>query len=151
MLYIAFGSKSLIPEGFIMQTATQAERRPGYAGLAVVALWGITFIGARLLLDKDLQLPTWAKVTAALAPVIPTALFLWCIVRAIGELDELHRRVHLEALAVAFPLAILMLMTLGLLQLAINLPAEDWSYRHVWIYLPMFYFLGYALAWRRYR
>ena len=28
-------------------------------------------------------------------------------------------------------------MTLGLLQLAIDLPPEDWSYRHVWAYLPL--------------
>ena len=134
-----------------MDATTRTERRPGYAGLAVVALWGISYIAARFLLDRDLQLPQWARLTAALVPIIPSALFLWCIVAGIRELDELHRRVHLEALAFAYPLAILLLMTLGLLQLAIDLPVEDWSYRHVWIYLPLFYFLGYALAWRRYR
>jgi hypothetical protein len=134
-----------------METTVRAERRPGYAGLAVVALWGISYIAARFLLDRDLHLPQWAKVAAALVPIVPTALFLWCIAQAIRGLDELHRRVHLEALALAYPLAILMLMTLGLLQLAIELNMEDWSYRHVWVYLPLFYFLGYALAWRRYR
>ena len=91
------------------------------------------------------------KLTAALVPIFPTVLFLWFVVSAIRGLDELHRRVHLEALAIAYPLAILLLVTLGFLQLAIDLPAEDWSYRHVWIYLPCFYFIGLALAWRRYR
>jgi hypothetical protein len=122
-----------------------------YTGWAVTALWAITFIGARFLLDKDLQLPTWIKVTAALVPILPTALFLWFLVSTFRELDELHRRVHLEALAIAFPLSILLLVTLGFLQLAIDLPTEDWSYRHVWVYLPIFYFLGLAIAWRRYR
>jgi len=54
-------------------------------------------------------------------------------------------------LAFAFPMAILLLMVLGLLQLAIPLSPEDWSYRHVWSFLPLFYFAGLALAWRKYK
>jgi hypothetical protein len=38
-----------------------------------------------------------------------------------------------------------------LLELAIGLDPKDWSYRHVWIYLPLFYFVGLAIAWRRYK
>jgi hypothetical protein len=120
-------------------------------GWAVTALWAVTFVGARLLLDKDLQLPAWVKVTAALIPILPTALFLWLAVSALRGLDELHRRVHLEALVIAYPLAILLLVTLGFLQLAIELPPEDWSYRHIWPFLPCFYFLGLAIAWKRYK
>ena len=122
-----------------------------YGGWIVTAFWGITFVGARLVLDKDSPFPQWVKVVAALIPIVPTALFLWFVVRAIGGMDELHRRVHLEALAIAYPLAILLLVTLGFLQLAIDLPAEDWSYRHIWPYLLCFYFLGLFIAWRRYR
>jgi len=132
-------------------TASSTERRSMYAGWAVAALWAITFLGARLVLDKDFQAPSWVKVAAALVPILPTALFLWFVVSAIRGLDELHRRVHLEALAIAYPLAILLLVTLGFLQLAIDLPAEDWSYRHVWVYLPCFYFIGLVIAWRRYK
>lgn len=133
------------------KAAVQASRTSMYAGWAVVGLWAITFLGARLVLDKDLQLPTWIKVTAALVPILPTALFLWVVVSALRGMDELHRRVHLEALVIAYPLAILLLVTLGFLQLAINLPAEDWSYRHIWPFLPCFYFLGLTIAWKRYR
>jgi hypothetical protein len=107
---------------------------------------------ARVALDVDLQLgPTWLRVAAALMPVIPTAFALRAIAVGMREADELQRRVHLEALSIAYPLAILLLMTLGLLELAVGLKPEDWSYRHVWIYLPMFYFLGLFIAWRRYR
>ena len=127
------------------------RRTTKWAGWAVTALWAVTFLGARLALDKDLQLPPWVKVTAALVPILPTALFLWFVVSALRGLDELHRRIHLEALAIAYPLAILLLVTLGFLQLAIELPTDDWSYRHVWVYLPCFYFIGLAFAWRRYR
>jgi hypothetical protein len=132
-------------------TPPTKRRASRYAGWAVVGLWAVTFLGARLALDKDLQLPAWVKVTAALVPILPTALFLWVVVAALRGMDELHRRVHLEALVIAYPLAILLLVTLGFLQLAIDLPTEDWSYRHVWPFLLCFYFLGLAIAWGRYK
>lgn len=100
---------------------------------------------------EELQLAPGLRVAVALLPVLPTAVFLWLVITNIRGLDELQRRVHLEALAIAFPLAILLLWTLGLLQLAIDLPAEDWSYRHVWVYLLLFYFIGLAIASRRYQ
>jgi hypothetical protein len=134
------------------ETPLRPERRQAFHGYLVTAVWGLSLIVARLALDKELAVePTWVRVAAALLPVVPTAVFLWFLVSAVRGMDELHRRVHLEALAIAYPLTILLLVTLGFLQLAINLPAEDWSYRHVFIYLPIFYFLGLAIAWRRYR
>ncbi len=66
-------------------------------------------------------------------------------------MDELQRKVHLEALAIAFPLAMLLLMLLGLLELIIPLSHEDWSYRHVWYFLPIFYFVGLAYTRKRYQ
>jgi hypothetical protein len=138
--------------------ATVASSSPGRTrirDLFPAILWGVTYIASRLFLDVELQQriqsPTWLRVAAALLPVLPTAFFLWAIAASIRGTDELHRRVHLEALAFAYPLAVLLLMTLGLLQLAIDLPEKDWGYRHVWAYLPLFYLLGLALAWRRYR
>jgi hypothetical protein len=92
----------------------------------------------------------WLRVLVALVPTPFVALFLVMIVRGIRQMDELERRIHLEAVGVAYPLAILLFMTLGLLELAIPLKKEDWSYRHVWIYLPIFYFIGLAIARKRY-
>lgn len=131
------------------------DGRLTWSGLLIVLLWGAVFLGARGFLDADFQarrnFAPWVRVLVALAPVAPTALFLVCIGAQLRSLDEMQRQVHLEALAIAFPLAILLLMTLGLLQLAIPLPPEDWSYRHIWPFLPCFYFVGLAIAWRRYR
>lgn len=124
-------------------------------GLVVAVVWTGTFIAARFFLDADLQArlqsPAGWRVAAALAPVLPTALLLWYAIRSIRGLDELHRRVHLEALVIAYPLAVLLLVTLGLLDLAIDLPAEDWSYRHLWPYLVVFYLVGLAVSWARYK
>jgi hypothetical protein len=52
---------------------------------------------------------------------------------------------------VAFPLTMLLLMILALLQRAVILRFEDWSYAHVWYYLPIFYLGGLVLARRRYQ
>jgi hypothetical protein len=71
-------------------------------------------------------------------------------IRGAREMDELERRIQLEALAIAFILALLLIMTLGLMELAITLNRDDWSYRHVWAMLPMFYFGGVVWARKRY-
>jgi hypothetical protein len=138
-----------------MKTAARLTIPSHAMGWGVIGLWAFTFLGARAFLDRELQarldFAPWVRVVAALAPVVPTILFLWVVVEGIRSQDELIRRIHLEALAVAYPLAILLLMTLGLLELAIPLSPEDWSYRHVWSFLPLFYVLGLAFAWRRYR
>ena len=83
--------------------------------------------------------------------MIPFAVFVMRYIGYLRGLDELHRRVHLEALAFAFPLAMLLLMTLGLMERGNLLSGENWSYRHVWYYLPFFYLLGITISWRRYR
>jgi hypothetical protein len=138
-----------------MSATPQQDKLSNAITLTLAAVWFVSFFVARLFLDKDYQqrhdFATWIRVCVALLPTLPTALVLWRIVHHIRDGDELDRRVHLEALAFAFPMSILLLWTLGLLQLAIKLPEEDWSYRHVWIYLPLFYFGGLAMAWRRYR
>ncbi len=135
-----------------MTTSSETRRWRRVGGWSVPVIWLLSYLLGRGALDKELHLgPPWLRVTAALLPVVPTIALMLFVVRGIRSLDELHRRVHLEALAIAYPLAIVLLMTLGLLQLAIDLPMEDWSYRHVWIYLPLFYLAGLTLAWRRYR
>ena len=78
------------------------------------------------------------------------AAALVTIVRGARELDELEKRIQLEALAIAFVLAVLLIMTLGLMELAVTLNRDDWSYRHVWAMLPPMYFAGLVFARRRY-
>jgi hypothetical protein len=112
--------------------------------------WALVYFLARWLLDNR-QLQDGLRVAVALTPILPFAIFLMLMLAGIRQMDELHRKVHLEALAIAFPLTMLLLMLLGLLELVIPLSPEDWSYRHVWQFLPLFYFLGLAFTWRRYQ
>ena len=114
-----------------------------------VGSWFAAWIGARMVLESP-SIPTWARIAAALAPVPLAAAALLTIVRGARELDELERRIQLEALATAFVLAVLLIMTLGLMELAVTLNRDDWSYRHVWAMLPLLYFAGVVFARRRY-
>ena len=133
-----------------MSAKTVASNSPMLAKPALwVSAWFVAWIGARVVLESP-SVPTWARVLAALAPAPLAAAALLAILRGARELDELERRIQLEALATAFVLALLLIMTLGLLELAIDLNRDDWSYRHVWAMLPMFYFAGMIFARRRY-
>lgn len=122
------------------------DRRSRERVLYAAILWMFSYFLARYAL-RDATLANEWRIAAALLPVAPFAWFLWAFVTSIRSLDELQRRIHLEALAIAFPLVMLILMTLGLLQLAIRLPAADLSFNHVWGWLPLVYF-G-SLAWTR--
>ena len=128
-----------------------ATREPGWYRVPLYGLiWVLTYFGVRMVLEReDLTVPV--RMTIALIPLVPFLAFLRAWVNGLRGMDELERRIQLEALAIAFPLTIVLLMVLGLLQLAAPLPMDDWSYRHAWAYLPLFYFGGVALAARRYR
>jgi hypothetical protein len=119
--------------------------------LAWGALWVVTYFAVRAALETADDLGTAARVAIALAPLVPFLAFLRLFVAGLRDLDEMERRIQLEALSIAFPLTIVLLMVLGLVELATPLSPADWSYRHVWAFLPLFYFAGLALAGRRYR
>ena len=131
-------------------SAKAIDQTPFFARPALwVGAWFIAWIGARFVLESP-SVPVWARVIAALAPAPLAGVALLAILRGARELDELERRIQLEALAFAFVLTLLFIMTLGLMELAIPLNRDDWSYRHVWAMLPPLYFAGLALARRRY-
>jgi hypothetical protein len=133
-----------------MGTAVGTKRSARAANPLIWAIvWLAFYFGARGILESS-SLESWQRVIVALAPIPIAAITLATIVRGARQLDELELRIQLEALATAFLLAILFLMTLGLLQRAITLEFEDWSYAHVWAMLPTLYFLGLFLARRRY-
>jgi hypothetical protein len=117
--------------------------------IAALAVWIGTYIVARAAIELA-PAGSPLRLWVALAPLVPTVFVLVLIWRGIRSLDELQRKIQLEALAVAFPLCLVLLWVLGLLELAIDLDRSNWSYRHVWAMVPMFYLIGLAAAWRRY-
>ena len=132
-----------------MKTSEAKSGRGWVLTAGTASAWILTYFGARLLL-KGLVTGTWPRVAVALAPIVPFGFLLLLIIRGIRGMDELERRIQLEALAVAFPLTFLLIMTLGLLELAVRLKPEDWSYRHIWPFMFLFYLVGLIVAKRRY-
>jgi hypothetical protein len=137
-----------------MEPGNPKDRSGRWLGVLLV-LWVLSFLVARALLDREFlertEMATWLRVLVAVIPIPVGAALLITVIRAIRGMDELKIRIQLEALAVAYPLAVLLLMTLGLLELAVPLSPADWSYRHVWPFLILFYVGGVALANRRYQ
>ena len=109
----------------------------------------LAYFAARMPSEQE-EFSDIIRILDALVPVPPFVWMLWEIIKGIRGMDELEKRIQLEALVVAFSLTLILLMILGLLEIAIELPPEDLSYRHVWAILPALYFLGLALAKRRY-
>jgi hypothetical protein len=112
-------------------------------------LWLVAYIAARGILEQQ-TLDTWVRVGAAVLPLPFFALTLATVIRGARQLDELERRIQVEALAFAYVVTMFFLMTVGMLQRAVTLKFEDWSYLHVWAMLPLFYYGGLVLARKRY-
>jgi peptidoglycan/LPS O-acetylase OafA/YrhL len=125
-------------------------KRPSHK-LALICglLWGASFIAARLLLDQP-GLDPGVRLVFAFGPTLP---FIGFLVGAVGmsrEVDELERRVQVEALATAFGLTLLLIATLALAQRAGFAKYEDFSYGHLMPMLFMFYVGSMIFARRRY-
>lgn len=65
-------------------------------------------------------------------------------------MDEVQIKIQMEAVVLAFALGLLLVMTLGLIDLFIVLNPEDWSYRFLVPIFIAFYFLGLFIAKRKY-
>lgn len=133
-----------------MNKSSSASGKGAILGYGSLIVWAVSYIGALVLLRR-FEFQGWLRVIVALLPILPFVFFLWMVLAKIRSLDELWRRIHLEALAIAFPLAVLLLMILGLMEMATGLSPDDWSYRHVWVFLPLFYALGVVISIRRYK
>jgi hypothetical protein len=58
----------------------------------------------------------WLQVLVAIAPVVPVIFVLASIVRLLSRIDEMQRRIHLEAMALAAGITALLALTCGFLE-----------------------------------
>ena len=135
--------------GCSAEALEQTRRIYGTTLLTRGALWMATYALSRWLIDvvDDQAL----RVAVALLPTPVLAWFLWAWAKGVARMDELERRIELEALAFAFPISIIGFATLGLLDVALPLDREDFSLRNLWLLMPMLYYIGLWRAQRRYR
>jgi hypothetical protein len=117
--------------------------------IAALALFA-SFAGAVYLIEAG-NLSTGTRAAVALLPAVAMSAFLWVEIAYLRQLDELHRRVQLEALAIAFPLAILLVFTVGSLERAgIEIQGFERP-RDLWPLVAIPYPIGLVIAWRWYR
>lgn len=112
-------------------------------------LWAVVYVLC-LLVVKEMSPGRTIGILLSFLPVITFALFLYAYIKGISAMDEVERRIQLEATVIAFALVLLMIMTLGLLDLVVILKKEDWSYRHLIPFIFVFYFLGLFISRKKY-
>ena len=78
-----------------------ATRGGAYVGMWAVA-WLVSYAAARLGVEL-VEAGSAASVALALLPAVPFIGFIVSFIGSVRAADELERRIHLEALAVAFP------------------------------------------------
>jgi hypothetical protein len=109
------------------------SRRPAWLVLGTGTLWMSAYLGARFAVESGAP-PPWATL-AMLLPLPAFVLFVWVVKRALGAADELQRRIQLEALGLAFLVAVAVLMTLGLVALDPSIGYQP-KVDRLWALLP---------------
>jgi hypothetical protein len=119
------------------------------AVIVAAVAWVLSYFLARYLLDLGPGSQRWEWAIVCL-PMFAFFWLAWVVQRAIRSADELQRRIHLEALALAFLTTMLAAMGLGLLEETprgtVTLP-----WRHLWFALLPLYGVCYGIARWHYR
>lgn len=112
-------------------------------------IWIVSYVGSLFVL-KSLTIPKEAGVMLTIMTALAFTVFIYKYYRSIFFMDEVQIKIQMEAIVIAFSLGLLLTMTLGLLDLSIDLNKEDWSYRFMVPMLISFYFIGFFISKRKY-
>lgn len=124
------------------------EANKAYVRQLTVALvaYGVVLVGVLLLIGAHPH-AAWRPFVAIL-PMLPALLVPVAVVRRLRAMDELQRRMSLEALGFAFGATAVVTFAYGFLQL-VGFPQVSWLM--VWPVMAIFWLVGQFLSWRRYR
>jgi|SRR5437867_888561 hypothetical protein len=89
----------------------------------------------------------WWRIPLAVTPVVPAIFGVLAFVRFLSRIDELQRRIQLEALAFGFAGAGILTFSYGFLE-GVGFPHLSWTF--VWPLMIALWGLGSAIASRRY-
>jgi hypothetical protein len=116
-------------------------------GLSCVA--AATMIGCSLI-NREMNPGPSVPVILALVPMIPVSCVGWSIVVSIRSLDELERRIVLEAIFGTFLTGAFLTLLYGQLQHArVGLPELNWAF--VWAAMAAPCTVAFVIAARRYQ
>ncbi|MEJ6004605.1 hypothetical protein WG899_03525 [Paucibacter sp. AS339] len=116
-------------------------------GMALLAYAGI-LVGSISWLNSHDDMSSPGRDLLALSPMLPAALVVWAILRQLGRLDELQRRVQFEALAMSFAGTAFISFSYGFLE---GLGYPRLSMFVIWPLMAVLWMLGLVLASRRYK
>ena len=114
------------------------------------AIWVISYFLARYIMDTYEPPPPHWDIAVASIPLLVFFWLVWAVQRRLRRADELQRRIHLEALAMAFLTVMLTVMGIGLLE---GTPRGNapLPWRDLWLALPVLYGVCFVVANRHYR
>jgi len=124
------------------RTAARAYTRE--LGLAMAAYVLVVLVSIKLVGGLDQPI----KTLVALTPLIPASLALFAYLRFLSRMDELGRRIQLEALAFGFGAAGMLTFAYGFLE---NAGFPQLSYIWVFPLMIALWGIGGAIASYRYR
>ncbi len=83
-------------------------------GAAIIAYTAVLVLSLTVLIHAQLRGP--AATLIAMTPMIPAAGACWAMLRQVRRIDEMQRRVQLEALAISFAGTALITFSYGFLE-----------------------------------
>ncbi|HYP42232.1 MAG TPA: hypothetical protein VEX13_17885, partial [Chloroflexia bacterium] len=107
--------------------------------------YGLVLVASILILKASTD--EWWRVPVALAPVVPAIFGLLAFVRFLGRIDELERRIQLEAIGFGFGGTAVLTFGYGFLENA-GFPHLNWVY--VFPIMIFLWGIGLAIARRKY-
>jgi hypothetical protein len=128
----------------------QTSKKANTSILVYGVIWVATYLVC-LLAVKRLEPAVWLGILLSLVPVITFGTFIYHYIKAMSSLDEVGRRIQLEATIWGFSLGLLLLMTLGSLELVLKLDPYFWGYRSLIPYFVFFYCVGLFISNRKYK
>jgi hypothetical protein len=124
--------------------------RPWILSLAIILIASAIDILAFLLLRQSgAGTGTGTRIALALMPLPGDVAIIFLVLRAVRRLDDFQKRVHFEAVTVAFLATGVAVFVYGYLQQAQVVGALNTGL--VWAFMLIFYGLGYLLAASHYR
>ena len=114
--------------------------------LATMAAYGVMLVGSIALLTHVDVVRPWRDLIA-LSPMLPAAAMAWIVLRELRRMDELQRRIQLEALGFSFAGTAILSFSYGFLE---GLGYPRLSMFTVWPILAVLWAVGLVLARRRY-
>lgn len=136
---------TLLPEPMQMSVRA-ALKLNAWAGVAVVA----AFV-SRLLLRDSMAVDGALRVAAAWLPLLPGLLYLRALWRWMQGLDEMQRRLQVEAVCFATLSMLFVALSVDLLQVAGFLRSLHFGWEGYFAFTFFLYSLGLARANRRYQ